>query len=406
MKNSSKISNGVTKKILAFIVCAGSAALLLFCLTIIKPDLFGLSASTWFSFQGNEARTGFSTASSPISDKIAWTYQLKKVDEQKGVILGSPAIAKDKVFFGAMDGKVHALNLKTGKELWTFKGQKSFWKSSPAISGDRLFIGSQDGFIYAININTGKQAWRYNTAAAISSSSPVVYNSKVYIGSENGYLYALDEKTGALAWKEKLGEKILSSPAAYKNKIYVGSDSPNEGTYELNSLVAANGGNVWQVEAESGNKFSAAPSVFESLVYIGGTDGKIYAFQYGSGTQVWSKYTDDEITSTPAIAYDRVYITNLKGDLLAMDKNNGHIYWRYATGSRTEGSPIVAEKKICFGADNGYFYCVDRAGKLIWKKKLAGKITAGAAASPGMIIVVSHTDDDSTITAFGKYSSQ
>jgi len=393
----------MAKKILTLVMCLGAGGLLVFCLATVKPDLFGISGSTWPTLLRDPGRTGFSEVHSPGESRVAWTYTLPQVGNQKGVILGSPAVSNDKVFFGALDGKVHALDLKTGAELWTFTGQKSFWASSPAVHNGIVFIGSQDKYVYAIDLETGEQIWRYLTGGAISSSSPVVYKDKVYIGSEDGFLYALNETTGALVWKESLGEKIYSSPAAYKDKIYVGVDSPNNGTYELHCLSAANGEGLWEVEAESGNKFTASPSVFANLVYIGGLDSKVYAFEYASGDEFWSKNTNHEITSTPAIAYDRIYVTNWDGQLLSLEKNTGHVYWRYRAGSRVEGSPIVAEKKICFGAKNGYFYCIDRGGGLIWKKQVEGEITTAAAASTGMIIVVSHTDTGSTITAFGRY---
>lgn len=395
--------SGVLKRILGLIIGIAVLGLIVLCLSIINPNLLGLSASTWFSFHGGPERTGFSEVHSPGTARIAWTYELKEEGSKKGVILGSPAVSQDKVFFGAMNGKVHALNLETGKEVWTFQGEKSFWASSPTVHNSKVFIGGQDKYVYALNEDSGEQVWRYQTGGAISSSSAVVYNGRVFIGSEDGYLYALDEETGALSWKQHLGEKIYSSPAAYDNKIYVGVDSPDDGVYELHCLSATNGSTIWEVEAESGNKFTASPAVFANTVYIGGTDSKMYAFKYASGNKLWTKNTNYEITGTPAIAYDRVYITNWGGQLLALEKNTGHIYWRYNTGNRIEGSPIVAEKKICFGDQKGYFYCIDRAGALIWKKKISGKITAGAAASTGMIIVVSHTDENSIVTAFGRY---
>jgi len=396
----------MTKKILVLMICLGAGALLTFSLVSVKPDLFSLSGSTWPTLLGDPGRTGFSQVHSPGESRIAWTYTLPQVGTQKGVILGSPAVSDDKVFFGAMDGKVHALDLKTGQELWTFTGQKSFWESSPAVSDGRVYIGCQDNYIYAIDIANGKQVWRYLTGGAIGTSSPVVYDGKVYIGSEDGSVYALDKQTGTLSWKQSLGEKIYSSPAAYKNKIYVGVDSPNDDIYELHALSAANGETIWEVRAESGNKFTASPSVYADIVYIGGSDGKVYAFQYASGNETWTKESNYGITSTPAVAYDRIYVTNWNGHLLSMEKNTGQVYWRYRTGSRVESSPIVAEKKICFGAQNGYFYCIDRGGGLIWKKQVDGEITAAAAASTGMIIVTSHTDAGSTITAFGRYHAE
>ncbi len=388
------------KKFLTLLLCVGAAGLIIFCVTIIKPDLLGLSASTWFTFHGDASRTGFSTSNSPANSAVAWTYELKESGSQKGVILGSPAIAENKVFFGALDGKVHALNLKTGKEVWTFKGQKSFGESSPTVANNKVIIGGQDNFIYALNVQDGKQVWRYLTEDKVNSS-PVVFGSQVFVGSEDGYLYALNINTGKRNWREKLGDKVSTSPAIYKNKVYVGVETATENKFELFCLNPTNGNQYWSYETDPGTKLTSV-AVGNDLVYAGATDGKIYAFRYSDGTVVWSKEGGDEFDNAAALAYNRVYALNNNGELVSMGKDDGHIFWRYKSGGTSEASPIVADKKICFGNQSGNFYCLDRAGALIWKKKLAGEVTAAAAASPGVIIVVSHTDKDSTVTAFGK----
>ncbi|MFA4880294.1 MAG: PQQ-binding-like beta-propeller repeat protein [Candidatus Doudnabacteria bacterium] len=388
------------KKVLTLLLCVGTGALAVFCITIIKPDLLGLSASTWFTFHGDVSRTGFSTSGSPANATVAWAYELKEKGNQKGVILGSPTVAENKVFFGALDGKVHALDLKTGKELWTFKGQKSFGKSSPTISANKVIIGGQDKFVYALNVQDGKQVWRHLTEGIINSS-PVILGNQVFIGSEDGYLYALNVQTGKRDWREKLGDKISTSPAIYKNKIYVGVETNTENKFELFCLNPSNGNQYWSYETDANTKLTSV-SAGNNLIYAGGTDGKIYAFRYSDGTLSWSKEGGDEFNDAPALAYNRIYALNGNGELTSMGSDNGNIFWRYKSGVASEASPIVADKKICFGNQSGNFYCVDRAGTLIWKKKLAGEITTPATVSPGMIIVVSHTDKNSTITAFGK----
>ncbi|PIU01585.1 hypothetical protein COT68_02435 [bacterium (Candidatus Torokbacteria) CG09_land_8_20_14_0_10_42_11] len=392
------------KNFLLAVLCMAGGALLVFCLTIIQPNLLGLSASTWFTFHNDMARTGFSPDLSPANNAIAWTYNLPQIGNQKGVILGSPAIASGKVIFGALDGKVHALDLKTGKELWTFKGQKSFGKSSPTVAGDKVVIGGQDKFIYALDLNSGKQAWRYLTDNMINGS-PAVLGDQVFAGSEGGYFYAFNLQTGKLNWREKLGDKISDSPAVYKNKIYVSVDTSTENKFEVFCLNPKDGSDYWSYETDTNTKL-ASPMLANNLVYLGGTDGKIYGIRASDGIAAWSKEAGDEFNDAPAYAYDRVYGLNANGEAVALGKDDGHIFWRYKTGAPAEASPIIADKKICFGNQAGNFYCLDRAGALIWKKKLAGQITAAASSGNGLIIVVSHTDKDSVITAFGKYRAQ
>lgn len=392
------------KKFLIAVIAVSGGALLILCLTIIQPELLGLSANAWFTFHGDMARTGFSPDLSPSNNAIAWTYNLAQVGSQKGVILGSPAIASGKVIFGALDGKVHALDAKNGKELWTFKGQKSFGTSSPTVTGDKVIIGGQDKFVYALDLNSGKQIWRYLTDGMVNVS-PVVLDDQVLVGSEGGYLYALDLKTGGRNWREKLGDKISSSPAIYKNRIYVNADTSTEDKFEIFCLNPKDGSEYWSYETDTNTKLTSL-SLANNMVYSGGTDGKIYAIRANDGIVAWSKEAGDEFNDAPAYAYDRVYALSANGETVSLGKDDGHIFWRYKTGAPAEASPIIADKKICLGNQAGNFYCLDRAGALIWKKKLTGQVTAAATAANGLIVVVSHTDKDSVVTAFGKYIAQ
>lgn len=60
----------------------------------------------------------------------------------------SPAIADDVVYVGGLDGKLYALDLYSGVELWSyFLGAPI--ASSPALCGDFLYVGAEDGHLYA-----------------------------------------------------------------------------------------------------------------------------------------------------------------------------------------------------------------------------------------------------------------
>ena len=82
------------------------------------------------------------------------------------------AVAEGKVFVGALDGHLFALDAKTGKPLWktdTFYDRK--WNytitGAPFVAGDKVLIGNAGadmgsrGYVSAYDIATGKLAWRF-----------------------------------------------------------------------------------------------------------------------------------------------------------------------------------------------------------------------------------------------------
>src|SRR3954463_2433 len=85
-------------------------------------------------FHGNNAHTGVYPAAGPKQlGGVKWMFKAG------GPIVHSPAIADGVLYFGAMDGHLHALLQDTGQEKWKFKSQMPI-ASSPAVSGGMVYF--------------------------------------------------------------------------------------------------------------------------------------------------------------------------------------------------------------------------------------------------------------------------
>jgi len=84
-------------------------------------------------------------------------------------------VGRGKVFVGTLDGRMLALDQKTGKEIWSTQltdMKKEFgalFSSPPQLAGDILFGGTtggdqpQIGRIFGVNADTGKLVWTFET---------------------------------------------------------------------------------------------------------------------------------------------------------------------------------------------------------------------------------------------------
>ncbi|MDP6446151.1 MAG: PQQ-binding-like beta-propeller repeat protein, partial [Pirellulaceae bacterium] len=136
------------------------------------------------------------------------------------------------VCFGStVDGKVTALDAKTGATKWTFftGGPVRF---APTVWKDRLFVGSDDGFLYSLEVATGKLIGRWRggpredrvlgNAQMVSKwpvrGGPVLRDGLIYWGagiwqSEGVYLYAMKPDTGEVVWKnDRSGGLVMPQP--------------------------------------------------------------------------------------------------------------------------------------------------------------------------------------------------
>ena len=88
----------------------------------------------------------------------------------------------------------------------------------------------------------------------------------------------------------------------------------------------------------------------------------------------WKFHTDGEVISSPAVADGTVFVGSTDGNLYAVDLESGTQKWKLFTGVRVTSSPAVENGVVYFGSYSGRFYAVDAAsGKLKWKFQTEGE---------------------------------
>jgi alcohol dehydrogenase (cytochrome c) len=91
-------------------------------------------------------------------------------------------------------GRVEAINLGTGKVVWTQRRRAAFASSTLATAGGLVFVGSRDRYFYAYDAANGKPLWRTRLGAS-PSSTPVTYSAG---GAQ--YVAVVAGNGGPVAW--------------------------------------------------------------------------------------------------------------------------------------------------------------------------------------------------------------
>ena len=159
----------------------------------------------------------------------------------------------------------------------------------------------------------------------------------------------------------------------------------NGPTHEANdtteaTLSAANAADLGISWTAFSNGGFSSPAIVNGVVYVGGWNGKLYAFAVGCGTggapctPLWTATTGNSMASSPAVANGVVYTASYDGKLYAFDEagvtgcggspkvcaplwtaNVG-----IGTGSFT--SPAVVGGVLYIGGGDGNLYAFDAAG--------------------------------------------
>jgi quinohemoprotein ethanol dehydrogenase len=133
----------------------------------------------------------------------------------------SPLVIDGTLYVTTAWSKVYAFNAKTGKLLWNFdpkvpgqigiKGCCDVVNRGLAAWGGNVYVGAYDGRLIALNAKTGKMVWSTQTVDAAkpytSTGAPRIANGKVIIGNAGseigvrGYISAYDARSGKLLWR-------------------------------------------------------------------------------------------------------------------------------------------------------------------------------------------------------------
>ena len=160
-----------------------------------------------------------------------------------GSPLSAPAAAAgDRVYLPLKDGRVVALALQTGDEIWTRKFAESAVGILPV--GDRVFIGGRDNQFYSLGADDAKNNWRPWRTGADVLGLPVLDHRRVYFVALDNILRAHDRRGGSMIWKQVLpvrpftgpllsGETLIVSGIAAQLYAYSAADGKAINHFEL-----------------------------------------------------------------------------------------------------------------------------------------------------------------------------
>jgi outer membrane protein assembly factor BamB len=235
--------------------------------------------------------------------------------------------------------------------------------SAPVVDDGVLYVGSS-AFFAALEAATGKVLWTSSPGRDwISSySSPTVGDGRVLLGSmwlDRRSLFALDAKTGKTAWRAP-AVGLHGSAALDEGKVYYADARSN-----LHGVDVAGG--TEEKTVELGEGWSACtPALGQQVIVVSDGTGKVLALERPSLEVRWEKQLDrslyqmspyqrdwEGITSSPTLSGDLVYIGGSDGWLYALDLRSGQTLWKHAFGVPVLSTPTVTGNLLLVGSYDG-----------------------------------------------------
>ena len=275
-----------------------------------------------------------------------------------------------------------------------------------------LYFAAGFSVVHAVDVATGKLLWTYDPKIdpkkmrmAWGSRGITYWKGKLYAGVQDGRLFAVDAKTGQLVWEVQTGEPgdnryITGAPRVFNGKVLIGHGGADFGHVRgyVTTYDAETGKQLWRFHLVPGNP---ADGFENKAMEMAAKTWTGEWWKYGGGGTAWNAMTYDP-------KYNRVYIGTGNGgpwnrklrspgggdnlflcSIVALDADTGEYVWHYQT---TPGETwdfnstmdiVLADLEIegrkrhvlMHAPKNGFFYVIDRDdGKLLSAEKL-GKVT-------------------------------
>ncbi len=377
-------------------------------------------------------RTSNETRFSPLDEinresvgrlRLAWSLDLAV-----GSAHSTPLAVDGVVYVAAGYTVVHAVEAKTGKQLWRYDSEAATLASQKLRAGSgirglayqkaRLFVGTQDGRLIALDAKTGVVVWTTQVLNAADrsfiSGAPRVCGDKVIIGfgagatdEVRGAVSAFDALTGKLLWRWwSVGERQSGGAIwnaitcdAGTSRVYVGVGEPRGASAGVTStgawvpsvvaLDVANGAVVWKHNADAGGTVAdASLDITLATLNIGGSprrvilhapkDGFVYVIDATSGQRLSAKKLDTGVHLLAPQAYSPktglLYIPTSRlaeqaSALTAWDPVNQRSLWSQPSPGAFGGGVLVTLGDLVFaGQADGYVNAFDAAGgRKLWQ---------------------------------------
>lgn len=269
---------------------------------------------------------------------------------------GSLAYGRSKIFAGDVQGNFRVLNARDGSDVWKYKIQSSFL--SPAIiQRNRVFVSTSADEIIALGEGSGKELWHYShrgdekmTIRGVPSAA--VFEDEVFQGFSDGSLVKLAAKDGRVLWSRKLRTRdrfydIDMSPYVDENDV----------------IVATFDGMIFNLDRRSGSTHwtfnvggYGGVLVEGDVLYFSGLDGKIYALNRHTGSEIWKTPFEKGVGLAPTRVGEHLVVTTSGDPVYLLEPKTGKIVWQGGLGSGSFASAV--------GHTDGWFYCLSNYGKL------------------------------------------
>lgn len=202
---------------------------------------------------------------------------------------------------------------------------------------------------------------------------------------------ALGSSAGCLG---NTAEQAVTFDGIPPGAISMNGTSPHFGVTPTRHSVQSNGPEqrpdaYWRFQTNG--RFESTPAIDSGVVYAGNEDGRLYAIDGTTGSELWHYETDLDVVSSPAVVDGTVYVGSMDGTFMALDAADGTLQWTHSIPKGIYSSPAVVGDEIYLGGlDGGVYSFAVTDGELRWQHETSAPVYCSPAVDDQRVYIASY----------------
>lgn len=237
-------------------------------------------------------------------------------------IISPPAIAGGFVVVRGNDGKLHGLDANDGASKWLFDqtvpALSLRGNSAPTILNGVVYDGTDNGRVTAVRLDDGNELWSQTLSTGegrteverLSDVDGRIVNdgANLYAIGYRGQIAALAADSGRPQWQRDLSS--YAGAALSGDTVVVVDAEGNVWAFDRST-----GANLWKQD-QLKYRWLSGPAIQGNLVVVGDSEGYVHWLTLAEGKfAARERLSRKPIEGTPAVAGDIVYVEDIRGNI-------------------------------------------------------------------------------------------
>ncbi|HSR97493.1 MAG TPA: PQQ-binding-like beta-propeller repeat protein [Kofleriaceae bacterium] len=347
----------------------------------------GTTAGDWPGWQKDLRGTRYNADEHVITPatvaglKLKWSFVFPDVEDRAH---GSqPAVVGHTLYVGWGDGKIYALDARTGETLWVSAASASAdanaWGAAvytgPAVADGKVIFGDGRGNLYALDAGTGRPLWSVwlgEHKTSTISSSPLVFDGNIYVGIANGEEAAATEAAYPCCTARGQFVSVSLATGTVRWRRYTMPPAERAGSWPDGvARYAPAGAGVWSspaIDPVSRTVFYGTGNSFTGTSGPGEDNDSVFALDADTGAVRWKQQMNHPDVWT--VGCIRPFERHLPVEHCEGIPDGTNNDWDF--GSSPNVFTVNGRTLVGIGQKSGYYHAFDATtGQIVWQRQMS-----------------------------------